>query len=190
MAKPKFDYEGKEFYEEIKNLAMQGQKDSEIAYSLADKFGVDLTPAVFIRMKNGSYEGWDRKKNKQRIERISLSLERGREKINALVRGRFLKTALGGIKVKGTSTIKRNVIINGEPTGDVVIETRETEQETPPNMQALATWLYHFDKDWRKVQQAKKDEETNGIPFDPKKGVSINKWIEKEIEENSDYNEE
>ena len=57
-------------------------------------------------------------------------------------------------------------------------------------MQALATWLYHFDKDWRKIQQAKKDEETNGIPFDPKKGVSINKWIEKEIEENSDYNEE
>ena len=54
MAKPKFDYEGKEFYEEIKNLAMQGQKDSEIAYSLADKFGVDLTHAVFIRMKNGS----------------------------------------------------------------------------------------------------------------------------------------
>lgn len=190
MAKPKFDYKGKEFYEEIKNLAMQGQKDSEIAYSLADKFGVDLTPAVFIRMKNGSYEGWDSEKNKQRSERISLSLERGREKINALVRGRFLKTALGGIKVKGTSTIKRNVIINGKPTGDVVIETRETEQETPPNMQALATWLYHFDKDWRKVQQAKKDEETNGIPFDPKKGVSINKWIEKEIEENSDYNEE
>lgn len=185
MAKPKFDYEGEEFYEEIKNLAMQGQKDSEIAYSLADKFGVALTPAVFIRMKNGSYEGWNEEINKERSEKISLSLERGREKINSLVRGRFLKTALGGIKVKGVSTIKRHMIVDGVKTEDMIVETRETEQETPPNMQALATWLYHFDSEWRKIQKMKADEESDKLPFDAKKGVSIDAWIKREIEENN-----
>lgn len=187
MAKPKFDYEGDEFYEEIKNLAMQGQKDSEIAYSLASKFGVDLAPAVFLSMKNGNYDKWTPEQNAERGEKIANSLARGRLQINAIVRGRFLKTALGGIKVKGKSVVKRHMIINGEQTEDMIVETRETEQETPPNMQALATWLYHFDPDWRKIQQQKSDEEEKGIPFDPKKGVSINKWIEREIEENNEY---
>ena len=34
MAKPKFDYNGDAFYDEIEQLAKQGQKDSEIAYAL------------------------------------------------------------------------------------------------------------------------------------------------------------
>ena len=56
MAKPKFDYNGDAFYDEIEQLAKQGQKDSEIAYALGLKFGVDLNPQVFNRMKNGKYE--------------------------------------------------------------------------------------------------------------------------------------
>lgn len=51
MAKPKFDYNGDAFYDEIEQLAKQGQKDSEIAYALGLKFGVDLNPQVFNRMK-------------------------------------------------------------------------------------------------------------------------------------------
>ena len=47
MAKPKFDYNGDAFYDEIEQLAKQGQKDSEIAYALGLKFGVDLNPQVF-----------------------------------------------------------------------------------------------------------------------------------------------
>ena len=39
MAKPKFDYNGDAFYDEIEQLAKQGQKDSEIAYALGLKFG-------------------------------------------------------------------------------------------------------------------------------------------------------
>lgn len=190
MAKPKFDYQGDDFYNEIERLAMQGQKDSEIAYSLAEKFGVDLTPVVFIRMKNGNYESWNEEKNKQYGERITQSLARGREKINSLVRGRFLKTALGGVKIKGKTVVKRHMVIDGQETENLIVEERETEQETPPNMQALSVWLYHFDEEWRKVQQGKKEEEAKGIPFDPKKGISINKWIEKEIEENNEYTDD
>lgn len=181
MAKPKFDYDGMAFYEEIERLAAQGSSESEIAYLLADKFGVDLNPAVFSTMKNGNYANWSKDENESRSALINKHLERGREKINYLVRGRYLKSALGGVKVKGKTVTKRHMIVNGQKTEDMIVETRETEQETPPNIQALSVWLYHFDPEWRKVQRCK-DEDDN-LPFDPKKGISIQKWIEKEIEE-------
>lgn len=186
MAKPKFDYNGDAFYDEIEQLAKQGQKDSEIAYALGLKFGVDLNPQVFNRMKNGKYENWNEDENAERGERITQSLVRGREFINAIVRGRFLKCALGGVKVKGKTTTKRHMVVDGVMTDDIVVETRETEQETPPNVQALSTWLFHYDMTWREIQRGKKDEEEKGIPFDPKKGISVNKWIEREIEQEAE----
>ena len=128
MAKPKFDYNGDAFYDEIEQLAKQGQKDSEIAYALGLKFGVDLNPQVFNRMKNGKYENWNEDENAERGERITQSLVRGREFINAIVRGRFLKCALGGVKVKGKTTTKRHMVVDGVMTDDIVVETRETEQ--------------------------------------------------------------
>lgn len=181
MAKPKFDYDGMAFYEEIERLAGKGSSESEIAYLLADKFGVDLNPATFSRMKSGTYENWSDKENELRSVKITQSLERGRYQVNSIVRGRFLKSALGGVIVKGKTVTKRHMIVNGEQTEDMIVETRETEQETPPNIQALSTWLYHFDPEWKKVQRGK-DEDDN-LPFDPKKGISIQKWIEKEIED-------
>ena len=78
------------------------------------------------------------------------------------------------------------MVVDGVMTDDVVVETRETEQETPPNVQALSTWLFHYDMTWREIQRGKKDEEENGIPFDPKKGISVNKWIEREIEQEAE----
>lgn len=183
MAKPKFDYDSEEFYEEIRNLAMQGQKDSEIAYSLADKFGVDLTPGSFSEMKLGNYDAWSEEQNKERSSKITLSLEKGRQKINSLVRGRFLKTALGGVVVRGKRTTTRHMVVDGQQTEDVVVDTVVTEQETPPNISALATWLYHFDPEWKKMQLAKDESD---LPFNPKKGVSIKKWIEREIEGDGD----
>ena len=190
MAKPKFDYNGDAFYDEIEQLAKQGQKDSEIAYALGLKFGVDLNPQVFNRMKNGKYENWNEDENAERGERITQSLVRGREFINAIVRGRYLKCALGGVKVKGKTTTKRHMVVDGVMTDDIVVETRETEQETPPNIQALSTWLFHYDMTWREIQRGKKDEEEKGIPFDPKKGISVNKWIEREIEQEAEEQEE
>ena len=190
MAKPKFDYNGDAFYDEIEQLAKQGQKDSEIAYALGLKFGVDLNPQVFNRMKNGKYENWNEDENAERGKRITQSLVRGREFINAIVRGRFLKCALGGVKVKGKTTTKRHMVVDGVMTDDIVVETRETEQETPPNVQALSTWLFHYDMTWREIQRGKKDEEEKGIPFDPKKGISVNKWIEREIEQEAEEQEE
>ena len=73
MAKPKFNYDGEEFYKEIYALAMQGLNDAEIAYSLGDNLGVvldddgnvlaesdvkGLDPSRFSQMKEGKYECW------------------------------------------------------------------------------------------------------------------------------------
>ena len=52
----------------------------------------------------------------------------------------------------------------------------------PYNVQALATWLYHHDPEWRKVQR-KQDTEASEIPVDVKKGVSIDAWIKREVEQ-------
>lgn len=48
MARPKkLDYDSDDFYDEIIGIAMQGLTDAEIVDSLADKFGVSLSPEAF-----------------------------------------------------------------------------------------------------------------------------------------------
>lgn len=183
MAFRKFDYDSNEFYDEIFNLAMQGMNDSEMSYALADKFSVSLAPQTFTDMKNGKYKGWSTEENEKYGARISESLARGRERVTSIVRGRYLKAALGGIKVHGKTTRKRHLIVDGQMTEDVVVETTETEQETPPNIGALSRWLFQHDPEWRKVQRGTEDDD---LPFDPKKGVSVRAWIQREIEQDGD----
>ncbi len=67
--------------------------------------------------------------------------------------------------------------------------TLETESETAPNMQAIATLLYHYDKDWRKVER-KQDDEAQDVPVDVKHGISIEDWINKELQADEDESEE
>lgn len=168
MARPrKFDYDSDDFYDEIMALAMQGLNDAEIADSLDVKFGVSLSPEVFNTMKNGNYAQWSEEENKRRSERLNKVLARGRMKVLGIVRGRYLKTALGGIKTKNKTTqyAKSKCLCEGlKPdcelcggTGIIVSKDRavitETEIELAPNMQALATWLYHHDPEWRKVEK-------------------------------------
>lgn len=195
MAKPKFNYDSEDFYKEIYALAMQGLIDSEIAYNLGDSLGVaedengvpyetvakGLTPEVFSKMKNGNYEGWTEEENKRRSARISQELAHGRAKVLGIVRGRYLKAALGGIKIKGSVTRKRYNIVDGEKKLDnMVVEETESVSETAPNMQALANWLYHNDTEFRNIQKGIEDGEIN---IKVKNGVSISAWLEKENEE-------
>lgn len=181
MAKRKFDYDGDEFYEEIFALAMAGASDADIAESLAERFGTGLSPDVFGAMKNGYYHGWNKSQNEKYGGRICRVLMRARTKINLAVRSKYLKMALGGLKTKNVTTERRKLKINGVVTEDEEIRTTETEFELAPNMQALATWLYHHDPEWRKLQQGKEDNEE--IP-EANAGVEIGKWIEKENEGN------
>lgn len=184
MARPrKFDYDSDDFYDEILALAMQGLTDAEIADSLEDKFGESLSPEVFCTMINGNYEAWSDEENKKRSERLSKVLARGRRKINSIIRGAYLKAALGGKKIKSKTTVRRKLKIDGVYTEDEEIQTSETEQELPYNIQAMATWLYHHDKDWRKVER-NQDEESSDIPINIRKGVDIDNWIRKQVDSN------
>ena len=202
MAKPKFNYDSEDFYKEIYALAMQGLIDSEIAYNLGDSLGVaedengvpyetvakGLDPATFSQMKNGKYDGWTKEENERRSARICKELAHGRAKVLGIVRGRYLKAALGGIKIKGSVTRKRYNIVDGEKKLDnMVVEETESVSETAPNMQALANWLYHNDTEFRNIQKGIEDGEIN---IKVKNGVAISAWLEKENEEEKDNGEE
>lgn len=206
MAKPKFNYDSEEFYKEIYALAMQGLNDGEIAYSLGDNLGVvtdedgrplrdedgkeihneahGLTPTTFADMKNGKYKGWTDEENERRSKRISEELAHGRSRVLGIVRGRYLKAALGGIKIKGKVTRKRYNVINGQADMDnMVMEETNSESETAPNMQALANFLYHHDPQFRNIQ---KGIEEGDMLIKVKNGVSISRWLEKENDEEHD----
>lgn len=178
--RPKFDYDSDDFYDEILALSMQGFCDAEIADALEDKFGESLSPDVFGSMKNGNYANWTEEENERRSQRLNRVLARGRRKINAIVRGRYLKAALGGIKTKSRQTVSRHMIIDGKVTDDETIQTSEGEVELPPNIQALATWLYHHDPEWRRVQKGL-DEETSEENVNG--SVPIDRWINDNTEE-------
>lgn len=184
MGRPrKFDYDSDDFYDEILALAMQGLTDAEIADALEDKFGESLSPEVFCTMINGNYDKWSDEENQQRSARLAKVLARGRRKILSVVRGAYLKAALGGKKIKSKTTVTRKMRINGEYTDDEEIQTSETEQELPYNVQALSTFLYHHDPTWRKIER-KQDEESSDIPINIRKGVDIDNWIKEQVGEN------
>lgn len=178
MAPPrKHDYDSEEFYQDIFGFAMQGFNDAEIADAL------DLDPDTFNMMKGKRYDKWSPEENSRRSERIVRVLARGRRKVNAIVRGRYLKVALGGIKTKNVSTVKRPLYDRdtGKKIEDQVVQISESEFESPPNIQALSTWLYHHDPEWRKVQRGM-DVDTTDVPQDVDHGIDIDAWIRKETE--------
>lgn len=91
MAKPKHDYDSEKFRQDIAIAASSGMTDEEIADTL------NLSPEAFSRMKNGKMDIWSDEENERRGASIRQVLARARRKTNAIVRGRYLKAALGGI---------------------------------------------------------------------------------------------
>lgn len=151
--KPKYDYTGEEFLSLVESYAKKGFTDKEIAYAL------DLYPTYFCELKGQHSE-------------ISESLSRGRAQINAAVRAKFLAVALGGIKTKSTTRRKLR-LEDGTLTNEEEIQT--VENELAPSLQAMSTWLYHHDEEWRKIERNQDEEED--IPADIDHGVNIDSWI-------------
>ena len=182
MGRPKkFDYDSDDFYDEILALSMQGLTDAEIADALEDKFGTSLSPEVFSCMKNGNYEAWSDVENKRRSARLSKVLARGRRKINSIVRGAYLKAALGGKKLKNKSTTTRRLKLpDGTLTEEEDIQTTVSEIEQPANIQALSTWLYHHDEEWRRIERRQDEDNT----LERENGIDIDKWMEENESEN------
>lgn len=161
--KPKFDYCGAEFLQEIETLAAKGFTDRAVAQALTAKFGEALNPTYFSELKNEQDADGS---PTERGARISEALTRGRERINLIVRDTYLKTALGGKKVK--TIVRRFAEVKCECGGDAactlcsgtgrypapekpVVVIEESEQELAPNVQALSTWLFNHDLEWRRL---------------------------------------
>jgi len=168
---PKHDYDGDDFFDQVFYLAFNGAINSEIAVSM------NLTPDVFNKMVNGNYQPWSEEENARRSARLSRVLANAREKINQMVRGRYLKAALGGIRVKSRTI--RYIKGEEEQTMEVV---QETETELAPNMQALTTWMYHHDPEYRKVQRGFEPSDSQTANADNiEQGVNIAAWIEDHV---------
>ncbi len=151
--KPKYDYQSEKFLSEVESYAKRGLTDKEIAYALG------INPTHFCEKKSEFSE-------------LSDVLSRARCHTTGLVRAKFLAMDLGGVKTK---TITRRRLKDKE--GNLLDEVEESvvESELAPNLSAQATWLRHYDSEWRKVQRGEEpDEETaeNG-------SISIEAWIKK-----------
>ena len=186
-AQKKFDYDGEDFYKAIANLASRDYTDREIALNIGaeirsiiearnnqriDEFEGDdfdslklestdeipdsLNPEVFSRMKNGEYDGWGEQENKLRSMLICQALSQARVKLSLLYKGVYDKLAMGKWKTKTVTTVVRDGFDkDGNKVNDTTVTT--TEQELPPNMQALSTWRFNHDPEFRKtLQQMKK----------------------------------
>lgn len=171
-----FDYDSVEWYTAITRLAMQGCTNTEIAYGLEDELHLHLSPSTFSEMLAGSYQRWNEEQNRERSKKLVYVLEHARYKLNAIVKGRFLKSALGGDKIISKSTTRRRMQIDGHFTDDEIIQTTESESVTQPDRAALATWLYHHDKDWRAIQRGGEPDAEADIP-EANNGVDISHWI-------------
>lgn len=148
--KPKFDYKGEEFLSKVKEYALKGFTDKEIAISLG------LAPQTFCDKKG-------------KIKELYEVLSRARVTLNAAVRAKFLSLAMGGVKTKTVTTSKLK-LTDGTLTNDEVLQT--VEAELPPNLNAQSTWLFHHDEEWRQRTVSKVDVTTNGKDIVPPK-VSI-----------------
>ena len=139
MAKPKHNYKSKEFLDNIESLAKKGYTDGEIAFTIG------LSVSEFSRKKTSQTQ-------------IEQALTRGRQAVNTAIRQTYLAVALGKVKTK--TVTKKLVDGENEPVAIVF----ETETEQPPNPQALATWLFNHDEEWRqKTMDGKRlDLTTNG----------------------------
>jgi len=184
-ASRKFDYDGEDFYKAIGNLAARDFNDYEIAMHLGEEIrsiirernnrAIDeaetpddivledtenipegINPEVFSRMKNGIYDKWTEQENKLRSMLIGQALSQARVKLNLLYKGVYDKMAMGKWKTKTTTTTeKKSVTREGEPYTETVTTT--TEQELPPNMQAISVWRFNHDPEFKKtLQQMKK----------------------------------
>ena len=184
-AQKKFDYDGQDFYTAIGNLASRDFNDYEIAMHIGEEVRkiieyrnnkiIDdaetpddivledtenipdsLAPEVFSRMKNGNYDKWTEQENKLRSMLIGQALSQARVKLNLLYKGVYDKLAIGKWKTKTTTKVEKNTI-NKEGIPYTETTTTTTEQELPPNMQALTTWRFNHDPEFKKtLQQMKK----------------------------------
>ena len=180
MITPQFDYEDENFWGQVYELAVQGLSDKQIAIHLKTDNKTRFRPETFKEMIRGTYSVWNDADRQDYTMKLREVLESARERINALVRGKYLKCGLGGIAVKTTSTIRRRMKIDDQYTDDEIIQTTETISETAPNPNILRHWLVMYDKDWSRNEM---DDVDDISPDNVKRGIDVASWLDKEMQE-------
>ena len=145
---------------ERNNKLIDDNDDPEVLAKLelesTDEIPDNLAPEVFSRMKNGEYDGWSEQENKLRSMLICQALSQARVKLRLFYKGVYDRVAMGKQTTKTITTVVRDGF---DKEGNKVNDTTTTTtiQELPPNMQALTTWRFNHDPDFRKtLQQMKK----------------------------------
>ena len=145
---------------ERNNKLIDDNDDPEVLAKLelesTDEIPDNLAPEVFSRMKNGEYDGWSEQENKLRSMLICQALSQARVKLRLFYKGVYDRVAMGKQTTKTVTTVVRDGF---DKEGNKVNDTTTTTtiQELPPNMQALTTWRFNHDPDFRKtLQQMKK----------------------------------
>ncbi len=154
--KHKYDYDSDDFFDQVLLVAKQGYTDKEIADALG------LSPDTFGKMKNGNYRGWTNEENERRSERLCRVLAHGRIKILAVIRTAYLKAALGGKMLHRKATVYRSIrFADATCTPEEVVQVTESENEQPPSVRALSTWLKKYDPEWRNKEDTDKPTEVD-----------------------------
>ena len=178
--KPKFDYTGAEFLNQISSLASKGYTDKEIAYSIG------LNGSTFSEKKSEHPE-------------IAEALSRARAHTNTIVRAAFLKTALGGRIVRTTQYVQKRCECKGQDkecpicdgTGWITPDQHKvvTETELAPNLMAQQRWLMNYDTEWKNRVTGESDDNGNSFEgFDIE--VTFNKKEDLELQERIKKKEE
>lgn len=142
--KDRWEYESEEFSNAMENYAMKGLTDKEIAIEIS------INPTYFLELKS-------------KYDTISEALARGRAKINSAVRQKYLAVALGGLKRKSVTKKLASGLESPKYIDEQGMVVLETIEDLPPNPQALATWLFNHDEEWRKKTiDGKKLDVTSG----------------------------
>lgn len=180
--KPKFDYTGEEYLNKISELARKGYTDRDIAFTIG------LSESTFFEQKAKHSE-------------ISEALAHARSQLNTVVRGAFLKAALGGKLTRRYSYVQKRCECGGKDpdcpicdgTGWITPEQHRVveEIEQAPNLMAQNRWLMNYDADWKKKTRGVDEEEDNTVDgFDIE--VTFNKKEDLDLQErvkNTDNND-
>lgn len=164
--KPKFDYTGKDFLDQIAAYAKNGFTDGEIAATIG------LCYQTFSEKKNEYPE-------------MAAALAGARAQVNALVRKSMLTLATGTRTVRTfeyvrekCSTCRGHGKLLDEKTGKRVelcpdcggvgwvrITERQLvrEQELPPSLSAQNLWLTAHDEEWKKMQKGNDPADLNKV---------------------------
>lgn len=179
MAKPKFDYDSKEFYTAIGNLAAKDYDDREIALHIGEEIRAIIAKQD-NDLKNAAIDAGLPLPAPRNTSHVPESLtpevfcrmkngnyERWNERENKL-RSMLIAQVLERARVNlcllykgvydraalGKLTTKSTTTVTKETLSRdglplTEVTTSQTTTELPPNMQALTVWRYHHDPEFR-----------------------------------------